>query len=360
MKKVILVLVLSTSLGNAVLSNAQIQRSKVGAGVLLGGSQLRGDIDKVNTDLTGGLIFRLRPLPFFSLTATSSYGQMTSGLNAFKTKVINSSLSGNLFVFLSRKLSPFLTVGLSGLHFATKDGDGHQILRFDGSPVSGWETAVQVGIGMEFLVKEQWAINTTVDYYFTHGDELDAIDQGKNDGFFQGLIGILHYFKKHKKIKKEEVKYPKSLHNPMQNADVEKSLEPRRPMTSEDLNQNLERVTTVPIETTHSFEEEDNTNTLASRRQNPEAIKNEEEVAEGIYFEAGSARILKKSADRLRKIYQYLLENPEDEIELQLLKKSEYHSKEDKILAYMRAKAIKTYLVNLGIKPTRILINTEP
>lgn len=348
MKKGILVLVLATFVGNTVRASAQIQRSKLGAGLLLGGSQLKGDIRKDNTNFTGGLILRFTPVPLFSLTATSTYGKMTSGLNAFRTEVIKGSLSGNLFFLPTKRFSPLLTVGLSGLHFVTMDGDEHPLLRLDGTPLSGWETALRLGLGMEVFVAERWAINTTADYYFTQGDELDAINQGKNDGFFQALVGVLHYFKKPKNIRKPEDEHSKPRNKIWETADVSKSLEPKNLLSSKALNQDLEKLKTVPIDTTHPIEQES------------ESKDNEEMVADGIYFEAGTANILKKSSSRLQKIYQSLLENPDNEIILRESKENQYRDENDRRLAYERAKAIKTYLVNLGIKPDRILIDTEP
>jgi outer membrane protein OmpA-like peptidoglycan-associated protein/opacity protein-like surface antigen len=377
MKKIMFLLVLSASLGYYGMSNAQLEKGKFGAGVLLGGSQLKGDIKKSNTNFTGGLILRFRPIPFFALTATSTYGKMVSGLNALKTEVINGSLSGNLFFFPSKQFSPLLTFGLSGLHFQTTDGDDRQLLRANGSPLSGWETAFQLGVGMEFFVGNQWAINTKAEYYFTRGDELDAIVEGKNDGFFQGLVGVLHYFKKPKKVKYEETNDKK-----IQMSDVEKSLAPKKPMSSQDMIKNIERVVGVPTDKASDFQEENQVTAPSSQpiqsyptlseksektvspaikqEQDIKASDNEERTANGIYFESRSAKILEKSKQQLQKIYKYLRENPEIEIELQGFKDDQNKNEFDRNLAYERAKAVKTYLVNLGIQPNRILINTEP
>ncbi|MFQ5825096.1 MAG: OmpA family protein [bacterium] len=377
-KNSILILALTIFLGNAVTSNAQFQRSKLGAGVLMGGSQLKGDIKKSNTNLTGGLILRYTPIRFFSLTATSTYGQMTSGLNAFKTDVIKGSLSGTLFLFPTKKYSPLLTFGLSGLHFVTMDGNNRKLFRLDGSPIAGWERAFQLGLGMEFFVGERWAINTTADYYFTQGDDIDAINQGKNDDFFQGLIGVLHYFKKPKKFNKENGKYGNKL---MANADVEKIDTKEDISDSNEYDQTLIKKNTVSYKQAQKFGEDaksklittqDSQNEMTNfneseqlksstdtRVQKSESLKNEEMFSNGIYFEPGSAKILKKSKYQLQKIYKYLLEYPEAEIELQGFKGEQNTKAFDTKLAYERAKAVKTYLVNLGIKPSRIVINTQ-
>ena len=97
MRKTNKLLILTILLGFSLTLQAQSPRSTLGLGLLIGGARLSGDIEKSNIGLAGGLMLRLSPLSFFAFTAQTSYGQMTTGLNAFRTNVLNASLAGTLF-----------------------------------------------------------------------------------------------------------------------------------------------------------------------------------------------------------------------------------------------------------------------
>lgn len=383
MKKIIFTIFLIFALGVTVKSNAQHQRSSIGLGILVGGSRLYGDIENSNTELTGGLLLRFNLVPFFALSASTSYGQMTGGLNAFKTEVFNNTLFGTLFLLPAKKFSPFLNLGYSSLHFVAKDGDNQQLLRPDGTPLAGWERAIQTGFGFEFFVGEQWSLSSSIDYFFSQGDELDGIKQGKNDGFFHGFFGVIHYFNKPKYTANKE-NIAETLESLLESSEVEDlDLKDEEPVDQE-LKQSIKANSSV-----HGFENvqelketEDNLSPLSIQDIQEEAIeetetynnKNEKEssaidftelsdeeiVSNGIYFEPGSANILDKSKHQLNQIYKYLLENPDEVIELRGFEEDSENDKNYKILSIERAKSVKTYLVNLGIKPSRIIIVTDP
>ncbi|MFQ5772854.1 MAG: OmpA family protein [bacterium] len=311
-------------LGNADFLHAQIQTSKFGIGLLVGGAKLIGDIENTNTAFTAGLILRYNPFPFFAISTNSTYGTMTSGLDAFKSNVFNTTLSGTFFFLPNSKYRPFLTFGLSNFYYATKDGSGHQLYETNGSAIAGWETAFQMGVGFELFTGKQWAINTFGDYMFSRGDGLDGIKQGQNTGFFRGLIGLIHYFKKNNKTKDED-KYSESWRHIKNHLD-------------------FDEVNNSPLPTTE--------NALNSKTLTKSNL-----FSEGIYFMTGSSIIHEKSRPQLNKIYRYLLANPDEEIELSALNKNHVKLTPNQEMIYARAKSIKIYLVNLGIKPSRIIIN---
>jgi len=388
MKKLIILLTLILAFGFNLTSNAQSPRRTLGIGLMVGGARLSGDVEKNNIGLTGGLMIRLTPLSFFALNAQTSYGRMTTGFNAIKTNVLNVTYSGTLFLLPSKKFSPFLSLGYSNFHFAAKDGDNNQLLRPNGSPISGWQQALQTGFGFEFFVDDAWAINTSIDYFFSHSDELDAIKQGKNDGFFNGLIELIHYFKKSSEFEDSESS-SRTWQTIQENAKVEE-------ITSNNEEQSLEHEYISPVETksTVIVKDEDN---LAAEKESPNPFtihdsqinlpkeqsslnenineantsrnlnedslnsrQNDEPVPKGISFEPGSAKILENSVQKLREIYKYLIEDPEAVIEMYgFIDDSGGNKKYDKKLAIQRAKSVKTYLVNLGIKPNRIIIETD-
>ncbi len=315
MKTRIVFYIIILLLSRAVFLNAQFKNAEFGVGVLVGGSKLQGDIENTNMGLTGGLMFKYGPIPSFSFTATAIYGQMTTGLNAIKTNLLSASLLGTFFILPNNDFRPFVSLGLTRFHYTTKDGAGQQLFRNNGSPISAWQSAVQIGAGFELFTGKRWAINTMGNYNITRVDELDAISQGGNDGFFHGLIGLVHYFKTGKKTNSENLSGTDFNQEPLTgDKNVESKI--------------IQTIQNTPLD----------------------------QFTNGIYFERGTATLSAKSRKQLHEIYRYLDTHPDEELEL-LGVSSENQSTNELILE--RANAVKTYLINLGIEAEKILINTH-
>jgi len=295
---------------------AQFNNSEFGIGLVVGGSKLRGDVENTNMGLTGGLMLKYAPTPRLALTALATYGRMTTGLNAIKTDLLSTSLLGSLFILPNSKIRPFLSVGLSRFHYSAKNGNGQQLYRNNGSPISGWKSALQFGVGVELFTGKRWAINTMGHYNITRVDELDAIREGTTDGFFHGFIGLVHYFKSGKNTQDEK-------------------------FSRKDLPQ------TAPVE-----EKKTPASNLNSTTQSAPS----DQFANGIYFERGSANLLAKSRHQLHDIFQYLHTHPDEELEL--LGVNGTNQLENKLILE-RANAVKAYLVNLGIKSEKIIIKAN-
>jgi len=153
-------------------------------------------------------------------------------------------------------------------------------------------------------------------YNITRVDQLDAITGGVTDGFFHGFTGLVHYFKTGKNTKDEKLapsKFP-------QTAPVEEKRIPESNLNS-----------------------------------TPQSTPTDQ-FANAIYFERGSANLLAKSRRQLHEIYRYLYTHPDEELEL--LGVSGANQSENKLILE-GAKAVKSYLVNLGIKSKKIIIKTE-
>lgn len=311
MKSGMLVLIglLAVQLG---FQDAHSQSRKFGVGLLIGGSQLRGDIDKANTNLVGGATLRFFPVSNFALSVSSTYGKVTSGLNALKTRILNTSLEGTVFIFPHRKYRPFVTFGLSHFYYAAEDEASRQLHYADGSKVAGWEQALMMGVGVEISTGKNWALNAFGHYVFSNADALDGIVQGKNDVFFSGLVGLMHYFNSGKSH---------TAGNAFHKAD--------RPLK-------------VPIEEVAAEPEQKD-----SKRVNRSA-----ENANGIYFEPDSDIIVEPSKEKLQKIFYYLTINQNEEIQLILLETK------NQDLMLKRARRVEKYLVDLGIDPKRIIIDS--
>lgn len=286
------------------------ENSRFGAGFMLGASKLQGDIDNTHAGLTTGLLLSYSPMPRINFSTVGTYGKMTSGLDAIKTDVVGGAFSGSVYVLPHGMLRPYASAGLGYFHYTAKNSEGETFVREDSSKVQDWKTAFQLGIGLEVHAATPWVLTSTVNYNFTPTDELDAISSGKNDGFFQFMVGLVHYFDFGKRA-------PLAQKGSSEDKQIQNAV---------DRSQNKESVAATADE--------------------------EEAYSTGIYFKPGSAELLAKTKKKLDEIYTYLANNPDEKIQLLGPAKNKKHSD----LIVRRALAIKNYLTGLGISADRIIV----
>ena len=308
MRTLLVVAVMATSTLLSPLPN-RAQSSKLGLGVLIGGSKLQGDIGRTNTGLTGGVMLRYNVVPFFALSSRTTYGRMSSGLDALNTTMLNTAFSANFFFWPRKRFRPFVFLGFSGLYYSARDENNKQLFYPDGSKVGGLEGGFHLGFGLEILTGKGWALSGSWDYTMTNKDDLEAIVEGSNDAFFSGLLGLTYY--------------PWSGRGPS------------RPVVQEQ----AAEVTQV----------------TASRRAAAGTKATPRSASNGISFEPGTAKLRPESEAQLMKIFRYLVTNPREELALF----SGAADNEASKLALARARAVKDYLVRLGIRPERILITVD-
>jgi hypothetical protein len=104
------------------------------------------------------------------------------------------------------------------------------------------------------------------------------------------------------------------------------------------------------------------TRTDAVRENRDNDIPDSEEAAEeilanGIYFIAGTARLVDKSKPGLARICSYLRNHPAKRLSLVTMQETDNH---ENTLMYLRSRAVKNYIVKLGMDPDRIIIKREP
>lgn len=296
--------------------HAQSAAQKFGIGLLVGGSRLYGDVTNIRASLASGVIFRYKLHPNFAVSVNANYGKLSSAVNAFDTHIFNALFSGSLFLFPKSPYRPFVSLGLSAFHYSTRDGNGRQLMDFNGRPIKGWNGALQFGLGFELFNGANWAFNTMGYYLNTSVDELDGIARGKKDGFAQGFVSLVYYFDQ--KPKHEE-------------------------SGSAFRGRHANRIVIEEV-----------------RRTNPASGNTLELFKRSIAFEHNSAEITADSKWHLMKIYRYLIANPDEKIELLGSKIESACDPNIKALIYSRAVSIKKYLVELGIAPNRIIITTPP
>ncbi len=314
------VLVWAIMLGFAVTAQAQLSNGKLGAGVLLGGSKLQGDIEQSGAGLTGGLLLTYSFNPKFSLSATGTYGKMTSGVDAIHTRLLSTAIVGNYYLLPEMPINPFLSFGLSTFQYEATGSRDEALYKPDGSVYKGWEQALQMGLGFELSATKLWTVKTMVNYNFSQGDELDAVDGGSNDGFFKGMVGVIRYFGDEDGWQ-EDGGRTEAWPQLKRELPVEQVEQAEKPM---------------------------------SRREPAPAPQ--ASMGAGIEFQAGTAVLLESSKARLDEVYEFMVANPGETVEL-LGKSSDQQGSVNYQLVVARARSIKAYLVSKGIAPSRILIH---
>jgi outer membrane protein OmpA-like peptidoglycan-associated protein len=92
-------------------------------------------------------------------------------------------------------------------------------------------------------------------------------------------------------------------------------------------------------------------------REMPQSAEAAEEIfANGIYFEAGTAKLLDKSKPQLNKIYTFLDKHPDKRLSLVAMQEIGTRTN---TLMYVRARAVQNYLVRMGLDPDRVRVKKE-
>lgn len=304
------------------LASAQFKNAQFGVGVHLGGSKLSGDFENTNAGFTTGFLFRYLPIPRLMLSYSGTFGSMTSGLDAIDTNIFQNTFSAAVFLLQNHHIKPFASLGLSTFHYSVKDENDTPLLRDDGTKVSDWASAFQFGLGLELTAGEHWAVNTVLNYNFAKADELDGVVSGKDDGFFNGLVGVVYYFKKNNLERNDRY----AGNHTGNNATLKENKSPAKESKS----------------------------SVAAQSENP---KNKT-FSNGVDFEPGSTSLLESSKKQLDKIYEFLINNPEERIELLSSEAIGQIEKKHRQLVVNRAVVIKGYLVEKGIAPGRIIVGS--
>jgi len=131
--------------------------------------------------------------PWFSLMLNTGAGQLADKDN-FKTNMVHVDFKGLFTLFPKKKWSPYFSLGGSVYNFWAKDKEGKEIER--NRDYYGWKPAIVPGIGIEYFLSRNLALNAALNYYYTFNDELDGKKtNNKNDSFWKAQIGFIWYFR---------------------------------------------------------------------------------------------------------------------------------------------------------------------
>jgi hypothetical protein len=138
------------------------------------------------------------PVPYFGFGVGGGYANLTSSDGAEQAKLqwdntsvipVDAELTFRMYPF--HKISPFATVGGSGVYWESS--------RYDTTSIrSGWDAFIKVGGGLEINLTSKLKLSLGADFrYCPNVDVLEHRDSGdENDGFITGNIGLTFHFPK--------------------------------------------------------------------------------------------------------------------------------------------------------------------
>ncbi|NOZ62964.1 MAG: tetratricopeptide repeat protein [Calditrichaeota bacterium] len=177
-----------------------LSSSRLGLGFGMGGQRIY--CDKPKTGVGGGLegYAKYAISPRFFAIGSFGYGELSDGTLifdkcTFSTDVLNLDLKAAVNLASGGNLIPYAYAGLGAIWFRHDPG---KTPGFPGHYFGGYfDAAWMFGGGFEYRLSPRMALNTSVDYRFTSGDDLDGGYNGQwsksNDGYLNFRTGLTFY-----------------------------------------------------------------------------------------------------------------------------------------------------------------------
>lgn len=174
------------------------RRAKYGIDIAGGAALIQGDYSNpiLKPALRAGLRYFI--LPAFNIN-TSANLFWIANKNKFEEAQVSLDLNFEIIILPNDQFSPFIYLG-GGLGTTTTYDTPY------------WK--IQSGLGLEYLMTDNFGIKTFAEINFTQTDKLDEVEAGiRDDNYWRFGIGITYYFPKIKYDKKAINKHIKELSN---------------------------------------------------------------------------------------------------------------------------------------------------
>lgn len=276
------------------------------------------------------------------LRISGNYNRLHGKYGAIEQKTDLLSANFDLFYYLApcEPVSPYVLVGAGGLLFKVSDplspGLSSKFLR---------DYQIDAGVGAEWLLSEDWRLQTELDYNTPATSRIDGLSSGNNNGLLGGSydtyatfrLGVIYYFSKGE---------------PSKLCDIYNGLAKETPEIDYDrIESIIKKYQMKPTETVDYDRIED----IVKRNQKvtaPERKANWQLV--GVTFDLGSAKFKTEAYPILYNAAQMLLQNPDLKVEIQGYTDDIGSDTYNLNLSLKRANAVKDYLVSHGVSANRL------
>ena len=273
------------------------------------------------------------------------------GADAFKTEITPLMELRLLFSsFPEKKINPFIYIGGGGLAFSPKDAGGKKL------PVLGnwrdWKAVVSTGIGVEYFVKNYFAVNGCLDGHLAFTDQLEGMPSGDWDDGFWGLkVGFTFYFgdkKREPQAPEQQPTFESSPPETQPEITQQQTVSDRTELTPVQLDTVIETGgdKVVPEESLEEGEPE-------AKEFVPKHV-GDVRILRGVNFDFNSNRLTRVSMDSLDVLAEALLRNPLIELEIRGHTDNRGDPLYNLDLSQRRADVVRDYLVAVGIEIRRL------
>ncbi|MBN1351663.1 outer membrane beta-barrel protein [candidate division KSB1 bacterium] len=178
------------SVSGAFSQTAGNIKKDLGVGFNVGGHQIYGDTytkSSIGLGFEGLVNYTFRKNKFgviSSLGVGWIKGTDTDKNQDFDTNLLTLDIKAAYWPLLGNKISPYGYIGLGAFNFSLPYN--HSRRYFDASFI--------LGAALEYMVNPKLGLNTTFDYRYTTGDNLDLRTGDATDGYLNARVGFTFYF----------------------------------------------------------------------------------------------------------------------------------------------------------------------
>ncbi len=129
--------------------------------------------------------------PEIGVGVTYNSGNFGNGSLEYKTTLIPFDFRLRLTPFSDATLSPYIFVGIGGVNWDVTTVPWNEA---SNAKNSGTTSFFPLGAGIYYLLSSNWGLDLSVAGDISSTDDLDPIHDGKNDGWWHGMLGITYNF----------------------------------------------------------------------------------------------------------------------------------------------------------------------
>lgn len=164
-----------------------LNTSRLGLGFNIGGQKIYCEHPHTGFGFGAELYAKYKISPKFFATGSLGYGELSDGTslydqNSFTTDLINLDVRGGMNLLMEGTYLPYVYAGLGAFNF-----------KYSGFSERFFDGALFVGGGVEARINPMIALDFSMDYRYTTGDDLNGYAANANDGYLNIRSGITYY-----------------------------------------------------------------------------------------------------------------------------------------------------------------------
>jgi outer membrane protein OmpA-like peptidoglycan-associated protein len=166
-------------------SSAQFKDAGLGGGIGFGGTFGQTELRDRQGSFLARAFLRYGLINHLSGEFGAGLGRVSG--SEFRTQIIPIDYRFVISPFSFENWNPYLYAGAGALHFKQELAPPNPT---PGAKVDGWTGYIPAGIGMQFKLDDQVVFEMSGGYNHTFSDDLNAVQVGEKDAYFNFLLGL--------------------------------------------------------------------------------------------------------------------------------------------------------------------------